>query len=75
MYSESVYSHLVVETGKISHLESHRKLVQVQTLILKTTMMAKIIHFKIIVCDPKRGAKLEKYTVRIQNKKDVSKIV
>lgn len=38
-------------------------------------MMAKIIHFKIIVCDPKRGAKLGKYTVRIQNKKDVSKIV
>lgn len=75
MYSKSIYSHLVVKIGRISHLGSHRKLIQVQTLLLKTTMIAKIIHFKIIVCDPKRGAQLGKYRVSIQNEKDASKIV
>lgn len=38
-------------------------------------MTAKIIHFKIIVCDPKRGAMHGKYRVRIQNEKYTRKIV
>lgn len=76
LYSKSIYSHLVVKIGRISPLGSCRKLVQVQTLLLKTTTIAKIIRFKIIVCDPKRGAKLGKYRARIQDdEKDASKIV
>lgn len=38
-------------------------------------MIAKIIHLKIIVCDPKRGAQLGKHRVSIQNEKDASKTV